>query len=60
MYKSKGTFNLNFFLPSLSKLNTVLCRAKQCQEKFSNLLIFVTAADENLIHQNTANTTSLI
>ena len=35
-----------------------MCRAKQYQENFSNLLIFVTTADENLIHQNTANPSS--
>ena len=37
-----------------------LFRAKEYQEIFSNLLIFVTTADENLIHQSTTNTSILI
>ena len=37
-----------------------LCKAKYCQEQFSDLLIVVRTADENLIHQNTANTSRLI
>ena len=37
-----------------------LLKAKKYQEKFSDLLIIITTADENLIHNNTVNTSSLI
>ena len=33
-----------------------MCRAKYCTEQFSDMLIYVTTSDENLIHQNSANT----